>query len=53
LLAVGAWGAPFFQGLQRMWSKRAAIEGKMASTIRLVRLLRPRKERRSPPRIEP
>jgi hypothetical protein len=53
LLAVGAWGAPFFQGLRRMWSKRAALEGKMASTIRLVRLLRPRKSRRSPPRIEP
>jgi hypothetical protein len=24
LLAVGAWGAPFFRGLQRMWTKRAA-----------------------------
>src|ERR1700758_5690956 len=23
ILAVGAWGAPFFRGLSRMWSKRA------------------------------
>src|SRR6201997_754645 len=23
VLAVGAWGAPFFRGLSRMWSKRA------------------------------
>jgi hypothetical protein len=52
LLAVGAWGAPFFQGIRKMWSDRSAIEGKMASTIRLVRLLRPRKVRRSPLRIE-
>ena len=22
ILAVGAWGAPFFRGLQTMWSKR-------------------------------
>jgi len=51
LLAVGAWGAPFFTGIQKMWSERAKVEGKMASTIRLVRLLRPRKGRRSPPRI--
>ena len=25
LLAVGAWGAPFFRGLQRLWNKRAAL----------------------------
>ena len=53
LLAVGAWGAPFFQALQTMWSKRALIGNKLISPIRLVRLLRPRKVRRSPPRIAP
>jgi hypothetical protein len=45
LLAVGAWGAPFFQALQMMWSKRAVIGDKLISPIRLVRLLRPRKAR--------
>jgi hypothetical protein len=50
ILAVGAWGAPFFRGLQVMWSKRPvfrreAVQGE--TTIRRVRLLRPRKARRS------
>jgi hypothetical protein len=53
LLAVGAWGAPFFQALQTMWNKRALIGDKLISPIRLVRLLRPRKERQLPPRIAP
>jgi hypothetical protein len=53
LLAVGAWGAPFFSGLQRMWSKRALFGGKLISPIRRVRLLRPRKVRRLPPHIVP
>ena len=53
LLAVGAWGAPFFQALQMMWSKRAVIGDKLISPMRLVRLLRPRKEHQLPPRIEP
>jgi hypothetical protein len=53
LLEVGAWGAPFFQALQMMWSKRAVIGDKLISPIRLVRLLRPRRVRQSPPRIEP
>jgi hypothetical protein len=56
LLAVGAWGAPFFRGLQLMWSKRGAVPRslwRMSSPIRLVRLLRPRKVHRSPPHIEP
>jgi hypothetical protein len=57
LLAVGAWGAPFFRGLGRMWDKRG-LYGKelgrgLAFPIRRVRLLRPRKVRRSPPRIVP
>jgi hypothetical protein len=50
ILAVGAWGAPFFRGLQVMWSKRPvfrreAVHGE--ATIRRVRLLRPRRVRRS------
>jgi hypothetical protein len=53
LLAVGAWGAPFFRGLQLMWSKRALVGGKLISPIRRARLLRPRKDRRSKPHIEP
>ncbi len=53
LLAVGAWGAPFFRGLRELWSKRAQLGGTLASPIRLVRLLRRHIVRRSPPRIEP
>src|ERR1700749_1646068 len=45
ILAVGAWGAPFFRGLQLMWSKRTVL-GKdfrrLESPIRHVRLLRRR-----------
>jgi hypothetical protein len=54
ILAVGAWGAPFFRGLQVMWSKRPVFRreaGQADPAIRRVRLLRPRKVRRSPPRI--
>lgn len=50
LLAVGAWGAPFFRGLQMMWSKRALFRRglwRLSSPIRRVRLLRPRRVRRS------
>jgi hypothetical protein len=51
ILAVGAWGAPFFRGLQVMWSKRTVL-GKdfrrLESPIRHVRLLRRRKFRRLP-----
>jgi len=53
ILGIGAWGAPFFRGLQRIWRERAWIGGKLASPIRLVRWLRPRKARRLPPRIAP
>jgi len=53
LLAVGAWGAPFFRGLGHLWSKRAAIGGKLVTPIRRARSLRRRKARRSPPRISP
>jgi hypothetical protein len=53
ILAVGAWGAPFFRGLQIMWSKRGVFRkdiGRLETPIRRVRLLRPHKVRRSPPR---
>lgn len=57
ILAVGAWGAPFFRGLHRMWTKRALF-GKelgrgLAFPIRRVRLLRPRRVRRQPPHSAP
>jgi hypothetical protein len=53
LLGVGAWGAPFFRGIQRMWTKHSALRGRLAAPIRRARLLRPRKVRRLPPRIVP
>lgn len=57
ILAVGAGGAPFFQGLHRMWDKRGLfgkeLERGLSFPIRRVRLLRPRKTRRPPPRIAP
>ncbi len=56
LLAVGAWGAPFFRGLQRMWKHRALFRHsiwRLSSPIRRARLLRPRKVRRPKPRIVP
>ena len=53
ILAVGAWGAPFFRAMQRMWTKRANFGGKLVSPIRRVRLLRRRKVRRLPPHIAP
>jgi hypothetical protein len=56
LLGMGAWGAPFFSALQRMWSKRAVFGkglGRLSSPIRRARLLRQRKVRRLPPRIVP
>ncbi len=49
ILSVGAWGAPFFRGLQRMWSKRYLFRREVpapALPIQRVRLLRPRRVRR-------
>jgi hypothetical protein len=37
LLSVGAWGAPFFRGVQRMWTKHSALRGKLAAPIRRCR----------------
>ena len=51
LLAVGAWGAPFFRGLKRMWGYGKEL--RLKSPMRRARLLRPRKARRSPPHIWP
>jgi len=54
ILAVGAWGAPFFRALEKMWGKRAVVRtgfGRLSSPIRRARLLRPRKVRRPPPHI--
>ena len=57
LLAVGAWGAPFFRGLHILWDKRALVGKELGRgltfPIRRARLLRPRKVRRSGPRIAP
>ena len=53
LLCVGAWGAPFFSGIKRLWTERGRVEGDITSPSRLLRLLRPRKAHQSPPRIEP
>jgi hypothetical protein len=49
LLAVSAWGAPFFAALKRMWRKHEAVRGRITAPIRRSRLLRRRKVRRLPP----
>ena len=54
MLAVGAWGAPFFRAIQKMWRRRPGVGeriGRLSSPIRRGRLLRRRKVRRSPPHI--
>lgn len=48
LLAMGAWGAPFFAGLQRLWCHRSQL----VAPMHRVRLLRPHKFRRSKRRSE-
>ena len=54
VLAMGAWGAPFFRGLNRMWKHRGAfrrdVEHDIGLPIRRARLLRPRRWRRRPRR---
>ena len=54
VLAVGAWGAPFFRGLHRMWLRSSAfgrrLERGLRTPSRRVRLLRRRRVRRLPPR---
>ena len=50
LLAVGAWGAPFFRGMERLWEEHTLFRTYLLSPIRRARLLRPRRVRRLPPR---
>jgi hypothetical protein len=54
LLAVGAWGAPFFRAIEKMWHGRGRMGeriGRFSSPMRRGRWLRRRKARRSPPHI--
>ncbi len=56
VLGVGAWGAPFFRGLRRMWKMGVLFRKeiwRISSPMRRARLLRPRRVRRLPPRIVP
>jgi hypothetical protein len=53
LLMIGAWGAPFFQSLQRLWSKGGRLRHRMFKPIRRVRWPRRHKGPRSTPRIAP
>ena len=57
ILCVGAWGAPFFRGLHRMWTRhgfrRREPEPAAALPSRRVRLLHPRRARRRPPHSAP
>ena len=55
-LAAGAWGAPFFSALRRLWGKHGVVRrgfGRLSSPMRRGRLLRRRKVRRLPPHISP
>ncbi len=57
LLAVGAWGAPFFRKLHVLWDKRAHYGKKLGRglifPIRRARSPHPHKARRSGPHISP
>jgi hypothetical protein len=57
MLAMGAWGAPFFRGLHIMWTRRGQFRKDLGRgltfPIRRARLLRPRKVRRPPTHIAP
>ena len=58
ILATGAWGAPFFRAIHRMVTRRPFFSRHKAaavtpSAIQRVRLLRPRKFRKRPPRSAP
>lgn len=47
VLMIGAWGAPFFQGLRRLWTKGGMLRTRVATPIRRVRWPRRRKGPRS------
>lgn len=54
ILAVGAWGAPFFRALKRIWARRVWSHRKLVAVgapTRRVRLLRRRRVRRPHPHI--
>jgi hypothetical protein len=53
ILMIGAWGAPFFQSLQRLWTKGGTLRHRMAKPMRRVTWPRRRKGPRSVPRIAP
>jgi hypothetical protein len=53
LLMIGAWGAPFFQSLQRLWTKGGTLRHRMVKPMRRVTWPRRRKGPRSTPRIAP
>jgi len=56
ILAVGAWGAPFFRALQRIWAKQVRSHREIAAAAvpsRRVRLLRRRRVRRPPSHTSP
>jgi hypothetical protein len=56
ILAVGAWGAPFFRALQRVWTKRVISRRELVhvnAPTRRVRLLRRRRVRRPPQHTSP
>jgi hypothetical protein len=51
LLMIGAWGAPFFQSLQRLWTKGGTLRHRMVKPMRRVTWPRRRRGPRSSPRI--
>jgi hypothetical protein len=53
LLMVGAFGAPFFQSVQRLWTSGGMLRRRMIKPIRRVRWPRRHKGPRSTPRIVP
>jgi hypothetical protein len=57
ILAVGAWGAPFFRGVHRMLTKHEVPDREPQPEgtfpIRRVRLLRPRRVQKRPPNNAP
>ena len=53
ILAVGAWGAPFFRGIHHLWTRRGAVSRGIVSPIRRARLLRPHRLRRPARRNAP
>lgn len=52
ILAVGAWGAPFFRGIKALWDKRMLFEHRLDAPIGRAKLLHRRKVRRPRPRSD-